>query len=241
MQVSSPQSEPRSLNILLIEDHPDVRELLQDYFVSRGHALDAVADAEAGLPLILSRGYDVLVLDRMLPGLDGASLCRQLRETHHIASPILMLTALATPSDRVEGLNIGADDYLVKPFDLSELEARVMALARRANRPPSGRRLVLSDLSFDLDAQQVRRGGHLLNLTPMGRHLLEIMMRNAHRVVRHEELERAMKSSNQDSSQALRVHIHALRAAIDAGAARKLVHTVRGAGYRISDLDDDAG
>jgi DNA-binding response OmpR family regulator len=225
------------MRILLVEDHPDLAANVGDFLAGCGHAVDYAADGPRGLRLAQSRSFDAIVLDRLLPGLDGASLCRRLRAGASRV-PVLMLTALDSVENRVEGLQAGADDYLVKPFALAELAARLDALHRRANAGAVDRILRVADLAFDLDTVEVRRGGDPITLTPACRKLLEVLMRQTHRVVTREELEHALWGEAAPEADVLRAHMYALRTAIDRGYSVKLLHTVHGTGYRLAALDD---
>lgn len=226
------------MHVLLVEDHPDLAANLGDYLGAHGHSIDFAADGPSGLRLAQSQHFDAIVLDRLLPGLDGASVCRRLRTAGGKAVPVLMLTAMDTVADRVDGLKAGADDYLIKPFAMVELLARLEALHRRATSGSDQRRLVVADLSFDLDTLTARRGNDLLTLTPALRKLLELLMRETHRVVRRDELERRLWGDSPPEADVLRAHMYALRIAIDKPYPRKLLHTVHGTGYRLADPGD---
>lgn len=225
------------MRLLLVEDHADVAETISDYLFARGHKVDIAGDGKRGLHLALTRDYDVLVLDRILPGLDGTTLCSKLRNEASKNTPVLMLTALTTTGDKLAGFAAGADDYLVKPFDPSELEARLLALHRRAQSSVRGRKLRVGDLVYDADTLQAGRAGRPVPLSPTARRILEYLMRHPSRVVSREELEQHLWGSNRPEGEVLRVHIHALRNAIDGGHRRKLLHTVRGVGYRLAAMD----
>jgi DNA-binding response OmpR family regulator len=225
------------MRILLIEDHVDVAETISDYLLARGHKVDVAGNGELGFHLAASRNYDVLILDRILPGLDGGTLCSRLRNDAGKNTPVLMVTALTTTSDKVGGFAAGADDYLVKPFDLPELEARLMALNRRANASIGGQRLQIADLVYDANTQQIRRAGREISLSPSGRRILEYLMRHPNRVVSRDELGQQLWGSKKPEGEVLRVHIHALRSAIDTGHQHKLLQTVRGVGYRLAVVD----
>jgi DNA-binding response OmpR family regulator len=226
------------LRILIIEDNPDLAANVGDYLVSRGHSVDFARDGLSGLHLSVSNEYDVIVLDLMLPGLDGISLCRNMREQARSAVPVLMLTARDTLDEKIEGLEAGADDYMVKPFELRELAARLDVIARRQRNP--GRLMEVADLSLDLDTFEVRRRSALLSLTPMELRLLEVLMRASPAVVSRAALEHALWGDAPPLSDALRLHVHGLRQAIDAGFQPTLVHTVRGRGWSIRDPGVDA-
>lgn len=229
------------MHILLVEDHPDLAANVSDYLDAHGHRVDHAGDGPTGLKLAQSQAFDAIVLDRLLPGLDGASICRRLREGGATRVPILMLTALDTIDDRVEGLKVGADDYLVKPFAMAELLARLEALDRRARNgvPRKETALTVADLSFNLDTLEAQRAGKALTLTPALRKLLELLMRETHRVVTREELERKLWGKMPPEGDVLRAHMYALRVAVDKPFDRKLLHTVHGSGYRLADLGDE--
>ncbi len=229
------------MHVLLVEDHPDLAANLGDYLGAHGHSVDFAADGPSGLRLAQSQRFDAIVLDRLLPGLDGASICRRLRDGGATQVPILMLTALDTIDDRVEGLKVGADDYLVKPFAMAELLARLEALHRRAGNPSGrkGHQLTVADLSFNLDTLEAQRAGKALTLTPALRKLLELLMRETHRVVTREELEHKLWGKVPPEGDVLRAHMYALRVAVDKPFERKLLHTVHGSGYRLADFGDD--
>lgn len=223
------------MRILVVEDHRDIAENIGDYLAPKGHEIDFAADGVTGMHLAVTNPYDVIVLDLMLPGIDGLSLCRKLREVAKRDTPVLMLTARDQLDDKVEGFRAGADDYLVKPFALKELEIRLEALRRRSASAVAPRVLAVGDLEFDPDTQIVKRAGKRLDLNPSLRRLLGVLMANSHRVVRRDELEAALWGDDRPDADVLRAHIYALRALIDKPFERKLLHTVHGTGYRLSD------
>jgi DNA-binding response OmpR family regulator len=220
--------------LLFIEDNAALLQNLYDYFEELGYELDSARDGIAGLALASRGDYDVIVLDLNLPRLDGLALCRSLRQERRLTTPILMLTARDAVEQRVEGLRAGADDYLVKPFALAELEARVEALLRRS-RPGDAGLLRWADLTLDVANAHAERAGRALTLTPTELKLLEALLRAAPRLVRRGELERLLWPDQPPDSDALRTHIHGLRQAVDRPFAGPLIETVRGIGYRISD------
>ena len=226
------------MHVLLVEDHPDLAANLGDFLGNHGHSVDFAADGPSGLRLAQSQRFDAIVLDRLLPGLDGASVCRRLRASTGRNVPLLMLTAMDTVNDRVEGLRAGADDYLVKPFAMVELLARLEALHRRATAAGLDRVLSVADLEFDLDTLIARRSDEIISLTPALRKLLELLMRDTHRVVTREELERRLWGDAPPEGDVLRAHIYALRVAVDKPWPKKLLHTIHGSGYRLADLGD---
>lgn len=227
------------MRILVVEDHRDLAENIGDYLGPKGHALDFAADGLTGLHLAVTNRYDVIVLDLTLPGMDGISLCRKLREEAKRDTPVLMLTARDRIDDKVEGFRSGADDYLVKPFALKELEVRLEALRRRSTSTVAARALKVADLEFDPDTQIVKRGGKRLELNPSLRRLLSVLMSNSHRVVRRDELEAALWGEDRPDADVLRAHIYALRTIIDKPFDKKLLQTVHGTGYRLSDSDEN--
>jgi len=232
------------MRILLVEDHQDIAENISDYFEAHGDHVEHVSNGVAGLQLARSQPYDVIVLDLMLPGMDGISLCRNLREESHIHTPILMLTAKDMLSDKAAGFEAGADDYLIKPFSLLELGLRLRALARRPaaithQRNDGPHYIIIADLKFDLDTLEAERAQQAVKLNPTTRRLLAILMQNSHRVVTREELEQSVWGSDVPAGDVLRAHMHALRGAIDKGFETKLLHTVHGTGYRLYVAEGD--
>jgi len=226
------------MRILVIEDHPDLAANLGDYLETRGHSVDFAADGVDGLRLASKPGYDVIILDRMLPRLDGATVCKRLRQEYGCSTPVLMLTAMDSIDDRVAGLECGADDYLIKPFALSELRARIEALHRRASGEVGVRMLQVDDLRYDLQTLEATRAGQALTLYPTTRRILEHLMRNTHRVVPRAELEQVVWDDDVPLGDVLRAHIHNLRNTLDKPFERKLLHTVHGIGFRLSEPDN---
>lgn len=221
------------MRVLVIEDHPDLAANLGDYLGAQGHSVDFAGDGPVGLHLATSGSHDVIVLDRLLPGMDGATLCKKLRERGNL-TPVLMLTALDTVPNRVEGLAAGADDYLVKPFALSELAARLNALHRRASGwSGSSSALQVADLTLDTETAEAYRAGTRLELTRAERRLLELLLRRSPRLVSRAELERTLWGDHVPDGDVLRAHMHNLRNAVDKPFATKLIHTVHGEGYRL--------
>ncbi len=224
-----------SLRILVIEDNPDLAANMIDYLTARGHVVDAAGDGQTGLRLATTGDFDVILLDLILPRLDGISLCRRLREDAGKTTPVLMLTARDSLEDKIAGLEAGADDYLVKPFALREVDARVRALARRAGSAPARGRLTVADLAFDAATYRVVRDGMAIDLPPIPLRLLEALMRASPRVLSREELERAAWGDAPPDSDALRAHLHILRNAIDKPFRQPLLQTLRGIGWQLAD------
>lgn len=221
------------MHILVIEDDRDIAEGIREYLSARGHATELAFDGGSGLRKAAHGDFDAIVLDRMLPRLDGAELCRRLRaETR--TTPVLMLTALGSLDDKLEGFAAGADDYLAKPFALAELEVRLQALHRRAAPAPSNEALQVADLRYDPVTLLAARQQKNLALTPTTRRLLEYLLRASPRVVTRSELEHLLWGEQVPEDDVLRIHMHALRTAIDRPFKRKLLHTVHGVGYRLS-------
>lgn len=225
------------MHLLLIEDNPDLVENLSDFFESRGHTVDVAYQGTTGLSFAQCQRYDVIVLDLMLPGIDGLEVCTRFRAGGG-DTPILMLTARDTLDDKLVGFGSGADDYLVKPFALPELEVRLQALARRGRGEAAHQTLQVHDLSYEADRLRVTRAGRRIELAPIPLRLLELLMRRSPGVVRREELEREVWGDTPPDSDALRAHIHALRNAVDHNGEVPLLHTVRGIGYQLAAPDE---
>ncbi|MDH3282157.1 MAG: response regulator transcription factor [Gammaproteobacteria bacterium] len=224
--------------LLLVEDHQDIAEMVYDYLEECGYAMDYAADGITGLHLAVTNSYDVIILDLMLPGIDGLELCRKVRTEARRATPILMLTARDTLEDKITGLDFGADDYVVKPFEIAELEARVRALIRRQRGQVSAELLTVGDLTLDTGTLDVRRGGTLLSLSPIGLKILTILMRASPRLVSRSDIEREIWGDMLPDSDTLRSHLYNLRKVIDRPFSKQLLYTIQGAGYRLVDADE---
>jgi DNA-binding response OmpR family regulator len=222
------------MNILLIEDNRDIATNLFDYFEAKGHAMDLASDGISGLHFAATNQYDVLILDLMLPGIDGLTLCKRLRDAGKL-TPILMLTARDSLDDKIAGLEAGADDYVVKPFSLREVDARLHALVRRSQVREVGATLKVGDLSFDTGTFKVMRGSRTIELPPVPLKLLEILMRQSPRVIPREEIEREIWGDSPPDSDALRAHLYILRSAVDKQSDKPLIKTLRSIGYQITD------
>jgi DNA-binding response OmpR family regulator len=225
------------MHLLLIEDNPDLVENLSDFLEAHGHSVDIAYSGLAGLDFALDNPYDAVVLDLMLPGMDGLEVCHRLRSEGH-DTPVLMLTARDTLADKLEGFASGADDYLVKPFALPELEARLTALLRRRRGETTRSPYRVMDLSFDPDSLRVERGGRRIELAPIPLRILGLLMRRSPGVVTRNDLEREIWGDNPPDSDALRAHVHALRSAIDRDSGIPLLHTLRGIGYQLAGPDE---
>lgn len=225
-------SEGKSaMRILLVEDDVETAEYVAGGLTKLGHVVETAFDGERGLELATTGDFDVLVLDRMLPKLDGLSIVRHVRETG-ASTPILLLTTLGGVRDRVDGLNAGADDYLVKPFALAELVARLQALARRPPMASVQTVLRVGDLEMDLLRRTVHRGGRRIDLNPREFRLLEYLMQNAGQVItRKMLLENVWNFHFDPRTTIVETHLSRLRAKVDRDFGKDLIHTIRGSGY----------
>ncbi|HEX7940333.1 MAG TPA: response regulator transcription factor [Gemmatimonadaceae bacterium] len=225
------------MRLLLAEDDHYLSAMLAKGLREHAYAVDVVPDGDAAIGLSAINEYDVIMLDVMMPKRDGFAVCRELRR-RGIAAPVLMLTARDSVSDKVEGLDAGADDYLAKPFEFAELLARLRALLRRAReiREPE---ITVADLVVDTRGQTARRGGTLLPLTTKEYALLEYLARNVGRVVGRADISAHVWDDNHDpGSNAIDVCVTRLRRKVDSGRA-PLIHTRRGAGYVLAQLDEE--
>jgi DNA-binding response OmpR family regulator len=221
------------VRILIIEDDPTIATNLYDYLTARGHAVDAAADGVTGVHLAVSHPFDAIVLDLGLPGLDGIKVCQKLRLQAHLETPVLMLTARDTLQDKLQGFESGADDYLVKPFALKELEARLHALHKRSQGRVTQKLLVAGDLTLDPQTLEIRFSGNEVKLPPKCIRLLEMMMAQPGRLFSRSELESAVWGDTQETSDTLRTHMHVLRRALGDAGGRDPIETVHGLGYRL--------
>ena len=222
------------MKLLVIEDNHALVANLFAYFEVRGHILDAAPDGATGLRLAADNHYDAIILDWTLPRMDGVRVLQALRQCVRKDVPVLMLTAKGETANKIEALRTGADDYLVKPFDLAELEARLLAQARRASGRVTDARLQVCDLMLDLSTAEVTRDGQPIALQPATRRLLEVLMRASPALVSRERLEEVLWGDDPPDRDLLRSQMHVLRRAIDAPFARKLLHTVPRVGYRLA-------
>ena len=229
--------DSRSLRILIVEDNIDIAENITDYLELQGHIMDFAMDGISGLHLALTQNYDVIILDIMLPGMDGLTFCRKLREEGEKGTPVLMLTARDTLSDKLEGFEAGADDYLIKPFEMKELSARIQALVRRSVHARK-KLLRVGNLEIDIGKMQVQRAGRSIELNRVCLKILTMLMQASPNVVSRKEIEHALWSDMPPGSDALRSHIYTLRKAIDKPFKRHLIQTVHGIGYKLIDSND---
>ncbi len=224
------------MRVLVVEDDRDVASFVERGLSQAGWNVDLADNGKDGLFMATTENYDALIVDRMLPGVEGLALIRTLRASND-ATPALILSALGEVDDRVKGLKAGGDDYLTKPFAFSELLARLEALVRRAQAAAGAQEteLKVGDLEIDLLKREVRRGGQLIDVQPREYQLLEYLMRHADQVVTRTMLLEGVWNYHFDpQTNVIDVHVSRLRAKIDKGFDRPLLHTVRGAGYRLS-------
>lgn len=223
------------MRVLIIEDDSQTAAYVGGGLQAEGHTVDIVGDGQEGLKLAVVSEYDVLILDRMLPGLDGLSIAQTLRRTG-VKSSILFMTSLGGIEDRVEGLESGGDDYLVKPFALPELVARVNALGRRPPLRQEEISLRTGDLELNLIKREVTRAGRLIELQPREFKLLEVLMRNKGRILtRSMLLEQVWDFHFDPKTTIVETHVSRLRSKIDKDFEKPLIRTLRGAGYSIND------
>ena len=225
------------MRILVIEDQPEILQNIADYLELQGYLVDCAYDGLGGLHLAITQPFDLIILDLMLPGMDGITLCQKLRQDARVNTPVIMLTARDSVDDKLTGFRAGADDYLVKPFSLPELHARVEAVLRRGQAGMHNM-LNVGDLSYDMDNLEVSRQGVLLKLSPIGLKLLEHLMKASPHVVKREALEELLWGDHMPGSDSLRSHIHTLRQTIDKPFSSPLLHTVHGIGYCLKATDN---
>ncbi len=222
------------MHILLIEDDNEAAAYLCKGLRESGHSIDHAANGDDGLHMALNANYDVVIVDRMLPGRDGLSIIRMMR-AGEIRTPVLVLSALGEVDDRVAGLSVGGDDYVVKPYSFVELLARLEALVRRSQPQQETTKLQVADLVLNLKTHSVKRCGGPIHLQPREYHLLEFLMRHEGQVVtRTMLLEQVWDYHFDPQTNVIDVHISRLRGKIDKGYQPQLLHTVRGMGYKIS-------
>lgn len=222
------------MHILVVEDEQRLARLLQRVLGEERHTVDLAHDGVEGFHRASGDAYDLVILDLMLPDLDGIEICRRLR-AERVQTPVLMLTARGSVEDRVSGLNAGADDYLIKPFAMEELLARVNALLRRRERTPElNTQLQVGDLTMDMLRREVRRGDQPIDLTPKEFALLEYLMRNPGIALTRTQILDHVWSYDFDAlSNVVDIYIHYLRDKVDRGRGKPLIKTVRGVGYKI--------
>jgi DNA-binding response OmpR family regulator len=228
------------MRVLVVEDEQKIAQFLRKGLTEKGYTVEAVPDADAALRLLESEPFDLLILDLLLPGSrDGLELCREVR-ARGIGSKILMLTARDTVENKIEGLDAGADDYLVKPFSFRELLARLRALLRRTESAPPGP-LILGGLRYDPESREVDRDGVVVRLTAREGALFELLLRRKGNVVSRSEIQaRIWEDSFDLSTNIIDVYINALRKKLDPASRDRIIQTVRGVGYRVREPQEDS-
>lgn len=224
------------IRVLIVEDNRDISANISAYLEKHCYVLDFAYDGLSAMHLTLTNRFDIIVLDLMLPGMDGLSFCQKLRADAEVETPVLMLTARDTLADKLKGFEAGADDYLVKPFALQELHARLQALQKRS-RGKIDRLLTVGDLTLNKSTLQVQRAGRRVDLNPAGMRLLQRLMEAAPSVVARDDLETLLWADEPPDGDALRSHMYKLRQAIDRPFDSPLIHTVHRIGYRIAEAN----
>lgn len=224
------------IRALIVEDNRDICENIAAYLERHGYILDFAYDGISAMHLALTNPFDVIVLDLMLPGMDGLRFCQKLRVDAGIETPVLMLTARDTLDDKLKGFEAGADDYLVKPFALQELHARLQALYKRGKRKTDNL-LTVGDLTMNRSTLQVHRAGRHIDLSPACMKLLQRLMEKAPSVVSRDDLEMLLWADEPPDGDALRSHLYKLRQAVDRPFDKPLIHTVHRIGYRMAETN----
>lgn len=228
------------MRILIIEDNPDIAGNIGDYLALQNHDVDFASDGVMGLRLATGSSVDVIILDINLPRMDGFELCRQLREKYRIDTPILMLTARDSLADKVTGFQLGAWDYLIKPFEMKELALRIDAMKLRL-KPERNRDLTVGNLTLNLNAWQATRAGENLNLHRASLRILEVLMHASPNVVLRQDLEYLLWGDHPPGSNPLRSHMYELRRELDKPFAFKMLKTIRGIGFSLQSERSDHG
>lgn len=222
-----------NLSILLVEDHRQLAQTVLEYLEQQGAAVDYAGNTHLARELVKEHHYDLMLLDVMLPGESGFEFCRSLREELTLDMPVIFMTARDQLDDKLEGFKNGGDDYIVKPFALPELAARVHAQIRRQRREVTSNTLQVDDLELDPARQEARRAGQPLKLSPTAFRILRILMRESPKVVSREQLEQELWGDLVPDSDALRSHLYNLRKAVDKPFANPLLNTLPGVGFCI--------
>ena len=230
-----------NLSILLVEDHRQLAQTVVEFLEQEGATVDYAGNTSLARELVQEHHYDLMLLDVMLPGEDGYSFCQYLRKDLALDLPVIFMTARDQLEDKLEGFDRGGDDYIVKPFALPELAARVSALIRRQRREVTANTLQVADLELDPARQEVRRDGQFLKLSPTAFRILRILMRESPRVVSREQLEHELWGDLVPDSDALRSHLYNLRKAVDKPFDNALLNTLPGVGFSIQEDRPSAG
>lgn len=230
----------KNLSILLVEDHRQLAQTVLEYLEQEGASVDYAGNTRLARELVQEHHYDLMLLDVMLPGEDGYSFCQYLRKELALDMPVIFMTARDQLEDKLEGFDRGGDDYIVKPFALPELSARVTALVRRQRKEVTANTLQIADLELDPARQEVRRDGQLLKLSPTAFRILRILMRESPKVVSREQLEHELWGDLVPDSDALRSHLYNLRKAVDKPFEHALLNTLPGVGFSIQAAPETA-
>ncbi len=224
------------MRVLIVEDNLDLAANIYDFLEAKGHVLDAAKDGITGMHLALVNEYDAIVLDLKLPGMDGITLCRRLREQGKNTTPILIISGRNSLDDKISGLEAGADDFLVKPVELIEVEMRLRVLHRRGNGNyfQKQKKLMIEDLILDPMTCSVQRGAKAINLPPISYKILETLMEHSPQVINRKDIERIVWGDSHPDSDSLRAHMHLLRNLIDKPFQQKLLRTLPGFGYQLA-------
>ena len=223
----------KNLSLLLVEDHRQLAQTVLEFLEEEGATVDYAGDAHLARELLREHHYDMILLDVMLPGEDGYSLCQYLRKELTLTTPVIFMTARDQLDDKLEGFSRGGDDYIVKPFALPELLARIQAQVRRNRGEVAPHVLTVADLELDPSRQEVRRQGQPVKLSPTAFRILRILMRESPRVVSREQLEQELWGDLVPDSDALRSHLYNLRKAIDKPFGEALLETLPGVGFAV--------
>ncbi|WP_297812058.1 response regulator transcription factor [uncultured Methylophaga sp.] len=224
--------------VLIVEDHQDLAANIGDFLEAGGMTVDFAADGMTALQLCSQHNYDALVLDIMMPGIDGFEVCQRVREELQQDMPIIMLTARDTLDDKLSGFAQGSDDYLVKPFEMKELEARLVSHIRRHRGELDSKSLQVADIVFEPKTMRVLRGGEVIRLSPIMLQILRILMRESPKLVTREKLEAEIWGEDTPDSDTLRSHLYNLRKLIDKPFQQNLLHTIPGIGYKLCEEKD---
>lgn len=225
----------KNLNVLLVEDHQALAQTIADHLEMADFTVDFAADGITGLHLAVTNSYDAIILDVMLPGIDGFTICEKIRTEAKSDIPIIMLTARDQIADKIKGFDNGADDYLSKPFNPDELIARLKSLVRRHRGEFDSKALKIGDLVFDLGTMEVCRANHKLKVSPTGLQILKVLMKKSPEVVTKDEMAKHLWGDLIPDSDVLRSHLYILRKTIDKPFDKQLLHTIPGVGLKISE------
>lgn len=228
------------MKVLIVEDDAAIAANLYDYLEGIGYEVDVASNGNMGLRMALADSWDAILLDLSLPGMDGLSLCRKLRGEARRDTPVLMLTARDGLDDKLQGFDHGADDYLIKPFSLKEVGARLSAMIKRYRGQVASADLRFADVHLDISKMTVERAGRPVKLSPKCLQLLRILLQSPNRMFSHAELETEVWGEELPDSDTLRTHVYTLRRALSQPGETDLIETVHGVGYRLRESDRDA-